>query len=100
MKRNIIVVLFFVFSLFCIKDSFSQVIQKKADRWQLINGIKLGPGIKKQNVIKNQIYNSPILLNSKNINHIRKNSSKVIKPPKVLKYGNQKSLNTIRKEDE
>ena len=100
MKRNIIVVLFFIFSVFCINDSFSQVVQKKADRWQLINGIKLGPGLKKQNLIKKQGHNSPVLIKSINTNHIRKKRSKVVKPPKVLKYGNQKSLETIRKEDE
>jgi hypothetical protein len=92
--------LFFVFSVFCIKNSFSQVVQKKADKWQLINGITLGPGVKKHNVIKNQVHNRPILINSKDTNHIRKKKYKVVKPPKVLKYGNQKSINTIRKEDE
>ncbi len=92
--------LLFFFSVFCVENSFSQVVQKKADKWQLINGVKLGTGIKTQNAIKNQVHNRPILINSRNTNQIRKKKSKVVKPPKVLKYGNQKSLNTIRKEDE
>ena len=100
MKKPIIILFFFVFSVFCIKNSFSQVVQKKADKWQLINGVKLGPGIKKQNFIKNQVNRSHFLINSTKTNDSKIKQYKVLKPTKSLKYSDSKSLNTIRKEDE
>ena len=100
MKKNAIALLSLFFTLFCVNNSFSQVVQKKADKWQLINGIKLGPGIKKQNSIKIQTNTLPSFINSRYPNNISKKKHKVVKPPKALKYSNQKSLNTIRKKDE
>ena len=78
----------------------AQVIQKKADKWQLINGVKLKPGTPKTNLIKiNPTKVSPSV-NSKNATDIPKKKDKYVKPPKVLKYGNKKSSSIIKKEDE
>mgnify|MGYP001323393255 CR=1 FL=1 len=100
MKRNVIFLFFVVSVLFCTKNSYAQVLQKKADKWQLINGVKLGPGVKKQNLNSKKVNTSSVLIKSNKNSHIRKNKYKVVKPPKSLKYGNQKPLNSIRKEDE
>jgi hypothetical protein len=78
----------------------AQVTQKKADKWQLINGVKLKPGTPKTNLIKiNPTKVSPSV-NSKNATDIPKKKDKYVKPPKVLKYGNKKSSSIIKKEDE
>ena len=100
MKRNVIFLFFVVSVLFCTKNSYAQVLQKKADKWQLINGIKLGQGVKKQNLNSKKVNTSSVLIKSNKNSHISQNKYKVVKPPKFLKYGNQKPLNPIRKEDE
>jgi len=100
MKRNIIFLFFVFLALFCTKNSFAQVLQKKADKWQLINGVKLGPGVKKQNPDSKKVNTSSVLIKSNKNSDIRQNKYKVVKPAKFLKYGNKKPVNSIRKEDE
>ena len=78
----------------------AQVIQKKADKWQLINGVKLKPGTPTKNLIKIKPTKLSPSVNSKNAASISKKKDKAVKPPKVLKYGNKKSSNSIKKEDE
>ena len=78
----------------------AQVIQKKADKWQLINGVKLKPGIPAKNLIKIKPTKVSPSVNSKNAASISKKKDKAVKPPKVLKYGNKKLSNSIKKEDE
>ena len=78
----------------------AQVIQKKADKWQLINGVKLKPGTPTKNLIKIKPTKLSLSVNSKNAASISKKKDKAVKPPKVLKYGNKKSSNSIKKEDE
>ena len=99
-----LIILFFCFisnkSYSQTNNTNAQVIQKKADKWQLINGVKLESGTPKKNLIKIQETAASISIDSKNTNDIPKKKDKVVKPPKALKYGNQKRLNSIRKEDE
>jgi len=78
----------------------AQVIQKKADKWQLINGVKLKPGTPTKNLIKIEATKVSPSINSKDAADIPKKKDKVVKPPKILKYGNKKSSNSIKKEDE
>ena len=78
----------------------SQVIQKKADKWQLINGVKLESGTPTKNLIKLKATKVSTSINSQNTEDIPKKKDKDVKPPKVLKYGNQKPSNSIKKEDE
>ena len=78
----------------------AQVTQKKADKWQLINGVKLESGTSKKNLIKLKATKVSPSVNSKNAADIPKKKDKYVKPPKVLKYGNKKSSNSIKKEDE
>ena len=78
----------------------AQVIQKKADKWQLINGVKLKPGTPTKNLIKIKPTKLSLSVNSKNAASISKKKDKAVKPPKVLKYGNKKSSTSIKKEDE
>ena len=69
----------------------AQVIKKKADKWQLINGVRLNPGTPKTNLIKIEATEVSTSINSKNTADIPKKKDKAVKPPKILKYGNQKS---------
>jgi hypothetical protein len=78
----------------------AQVIQKKADKWQLINGVKLKSGTPKKNLINIEATTVSTSVNSQDTDDIPKKNDKVVKPPKVLKYGNQKPSNSIKKEDE
>ena len=94
-----------IFSIVVIIICFStntnaQVIQKKADKWQLINGVKLESGTPTKKLIKLKATNVSQSTNSKNAADIPKKKDKYVKPPKVLKYGNRKSSNSIKKEDE
>ena len=99
-----LIILFFCFTS---NKSYSQtnntnakVIQKKSDKWQLINGVRLESGTPKSNLIKIEATKVSTSINSKNADDIPKKKDKVVKPPKVLKYGNQKPSNSIKKEDE
>tara|TARA_B110000483_G_C17927443_1_gene439358 strand:+ start:64 stop:366 length:303 start_codon:yes stop_codon:yes gene_type:complete len=89
-----------IICIFSTNNINAQVIQKKADKWQLINGVKLKPGTLKKNLIKIEATKASPSINSKNASDIPKKKDKNLKPPKVLKYGNKKSLNSTKKEDE
>ena len=78
----------------------AKVIQNKADKWQLINGVKLESGTSKNNLIKIEATSVSTSINSQDTDDIPKKDDKVVKPSKVLKYGNKKSSNSIKKEDE
>ena len=54
----------------------------------------------KKNLIKIEATTVSTSVNSKNAADIPKKKDKNLKPPKVLKYGNKKSSNSIKKEDE
>ena len=89
-----------IICIFSTNNINAQVIQKKADKWQLINGVKLKPGTPKKNLIKIEATKASPSINSKNASDIPKKKDKNLKPPKVLKYGTKKSLNSTKKEDE
>ena len=76
----------------------AQVIQKKADKWQLVNGVCLNPERQKTNLIKIE----PSKVSSVNsINAVvPKKKGKNLKPPKILKYGNKKLYNSIKKKED
>jgi len=99
-----LIILFFCFisnkSYSQTNNTNSQVLQKKADKWQLINGVKLESGTSKNNLIKIEATKVSTSINSKNADDIPKKKDKNLKPIKVFKYGNKKSSNIIKKEDE
>ena len=76
----------------------AQVIQKKANKWQLKNGVKLETETPKKNLINLEATSISPSINSKNTDDIPKKKDKAVKPPKILKYGNKKSSNSIKKE--
>ena len=78
----------------------AQVIQKKSDKWQLKNGIKLESETPNKNLIKLEATSVSPSINSQNTDDIPKKKDKAVKPPKILKYGNKKSSTSIKKEDE
>jgi len=88
-----------IISCLCSISINAQVIQKKADKWQLKNGVKLEPGTPKKNLIKLEATSISPSINSKNTDDIPKKKDKAVKPPKILKYGNKKSSNNIKKEE-
>ena len=99
-----LIILFFCFisdkSYSQTNNTNAQVIQKKADKWQLINGVKLESGTSNTNLIKIEATTVSTSINSKNTADIPKKKEKSLKPTKVLKYGSKKSSNSIKKEDE
>ena len=78
----------------------AQVIQQKADKWQLINGVKLESKTPKNNLIKLKATKISPSINSKNIDDVPQKKKKSLKPLKELKYGNKKSSNIIKREDD
>ena len=98
--RKIIYPVIFIISCVFSTNTNAQVIQKKADKWQLVNGVKLESGTPKTNLIKLKPTKVSPSVNSKNAADIPKKKDKYVKPLKVLKYGNKKSSNSIKKEDE
>ena len=100
MKSIIIAVLVIFSSVLCVNTSFSQVVQKQANKWQLINGVKLKPGTKIKSFIKTKETSATNPIKSQDVNATFKKRNRVVKPPKVLKYGNQRLSNNMRKEDE
>ena len=66
----------------------------------MVNGVKLKSGTPKTNLIKIEATKVSPSVNSKNAADIPKKKDKYAKPPKVLKYGNKKSSNSIKEEDE
>ena len=97
--KEIVFPIFVIISCFCTNIN-AQVIQKKADKWQLVNGVKLESGKPTKNLIKIEATKASPSINSKNAADIPKKKDKNLKPSKVLKYGNKKSSNSIKKEDE
>ena len=78
----------------------AQVVQQQADKWQLINGVKLEPGAPIKSLVKIKAATVSTSINSQDIDATPKKKAKVVKPKKYLKYGNQTPSNIIRKEDE
>ena len=99
MKKIIYPVVFLV-SCFFSTNMNAQVIQKKANKWQLINAVKLESGTPKKNLIKLEATTISTSINSQKATDIPKKKDKTLKPPKILKYSNKKSSNSIKKEDE
>ena len=91
-----------IIACFCLFTSNinAQVIQHQADKWQLTNGVRLVPTTPKKNIIKIEATSITPAKDSDNIKNAPKKKDKAVKPPKVLKYGNKKSSNSIKKEDE
>ena len=97
--KKIVFPIVVIISCFCTNIN-AQVIQKKADKWQLVNGVKLESGTPTKNLIKIKPTKVSPSVNLKDATDIPKKKDKVVKPPKILKYGNKKSLNSIKKKDE
>jgi len=89
-----------IISCLCSASINAQVIQKKSDKWQLKNGIKLESGTPNKNLIKLEATSVSPSINSQNTDHIPKKKDKAVKPPKILKYGNKKSSNSIKKKED
>ena len=100
MKKIVFPISVIIICIFSTNNINAQVIQKKADKWQLINGVKLKPGTPTKNLIKIEATKVSPSINSKDAADIPKKKDKAVKPPKILKYGNKKSSNSIKKEDE
>jgi len=98
--KKIVFPIVVIISYFFSTNTNAQVVQEQADKWQLINGIKLESGTPTKNLIKIEPTKVSPSINSQNTADIPKKKDKVVKPPKVLKYGNKKSSNSIKKEDE
>ena len=81
-------------------DINAQVFQQQADKWQLSNGVRLVPKTLKKNIIKIEATSITSAKDSNNIKDGAKKKDKVVKPPKVLKYGNQRTSEGIKKEDD
>ena len=78
----------------------AQVIQQKADKWQLINGVKLESRTPQKNLIKLKATKVSPSIKSQHIDDVPKKKDKDLKPPKGLKYGNKKSPHIIKREDD
>ena len=100
MKNIFSIFLFSIFSIFFVHTSSSQVIQKKADKNQLIDGVKIESEMPNNKLIKIEATKISSASSLQNSDDIPKKKDKPVKPAKVLKYGNQKSSKVIKKEDE
>ena len=100
MKNIVSNLLFVILSVFCVNISVAQVVQEQADKWQLINGVELESERPTKNLIKLEATSVSPSINSQNTDDTPKKNDKVVKPPKILKYGNKKSSNSIKKEEE
>ena len=89
-----------IISCLCSASINAQVIQKKADKWQLKNGVKLESETPNKNLIKRETTSVSPSINSQNTDDIPKKKDRAVKPPKILKYGNKKSSNSIKKEED
>ena len=97
--KKVIFSIVIIISCFCTNIK-AQVVQKQADKWQLINGVRLESGTPKKNLINIKATMVSTSVTSQDTDDIPKKNDKVVKPPKILKYGNQKLSNSIKKEDE
>ena len=100
MKKYVSVLVKFACIFLFTSNINAQVVQQQADKWQLTNGVKLESETSKKNLIKLKPSKVSLSVNSQNTEDTPKKEDKNLKPPKVLKYGNQKSSNIIKKEDE
>tara|TARA_B110000014_G_C20019659_1_gene528978 strand:- start:396 stop:701 length:306 start_codon:yes stop_codon:yes gene_type:complete len=100
MKKYVSVLVKFACIFLFTSNINAQVVQQQADKWQLTNGVKLESETSKKNLIKLKPSKVSLSVNSQNTEDIPKKEDKNLKPPKVLKYGNQKSSKIIKKEDE
>ena len=100
MKIIVSKLLFVFFSVFCVNISFTQVVQEQANKIQLISGVKLEPSTSTKNLIKLKPTSVKVLMHNEDSLDISKKENKDRKPPKILKYGNRKTLNHIKKEDD
>ena len=77
----------------------AQVVQKKSNKVQLNNGVKVHTNTPNKliRLKPNSIKSSGT---SKDVRKAVKPQEKPNKPPKVLKYGNRRILNNGKKEDE
>jgi len=97
MKKIVFRIVFVIICVFSTNIN-AQVIQKKADKWQLKNGVELESETPKKNLIKLEETSISPSINLKNTDDIPKKKDKTVKPPKILKYGNKKLSNSIKKE--
>jgi hypothetical protein len=94
-------IMFSIVVLICFCANLkAQVIQQKADKWQLINGVKLESRTPQKNLIKLKPTKVSPSINSRNIDDVPQKKKKNLKPLKELKYGNKKSSNIIKREDD
>ena len=100
MKKIVFPIAVIIICIFITNNINAQVIKKKANKWQLINGVKLESEMPKKNLIKIEVTKVSPSINSQNTTDIPRKRDKAVKPPKVLKYGNKKLSNSIKKEDE
>ena len=100
MTRIVSLLVFITFFFFFFSfEVDAQVVQKKANKFQLNNGVKVHT-----NTPNKLIRLKPNLIKSsgtsKGVRKIEKPKEKSNKPLKVLKYGNRRILNNGKKEDE
>ena len=100
MKKIAFHIAVIIICFFSTNNINAQVSQKKADKWQLINGVKLESVTSKKTLIKFEETKDSSSISSQNTDDAPKKKNKNVKPPKVLKYGNKKSSSIIKKEDE
>ena len=95
--KNIVTISFVVFFAFISKNTTAQIIQKQANKKQLIKGETLTPIDNEKNLIKIQPTSIKVNASTKNI--ISKNKKK--KEKKKRKYGNKNSVlnNSTRKHE-
>ena len=98
--KKIVFLIAVIISCFFSTSINAQVIQKESDKWQLKNGVKLESETPNKNLIKLEATSVSPSINSQNTDDIPKKKDKAVKPPKILKYGNKKSSNSIKEEDE
>ena len=100
MKKYVSVLVSFACIFLFTSNIHAQVVQQQADKWQLTNGVKLESETSKNTLIKLKPSKVSLSDNSQNTEDIPKKKDKNLKPPKILKYGNKRSSNSIKKEDE
>ena len=100
MTRIVSLLVFITFFFFFFSfEVDAQVVQKKSNKVQLNNGVKVHTNTPNKliRLKPNSIKSSGT---SKGVSKAVKPQEKLNKPPKVLKYGNRRILNNGKKEDE
>ena len=72
MKKIVFPIAVIIICIFSTNNTNAQVIQKKADKWQLINGVKLESETPKKNLIKLEATSVSPSVNSQNTDDIPK----------------------------